>query len=414
MTTIAYLANEFPCAVEWYVAEEIRALRAQGFTVIPSTGKSVPFARAPESMRDLARETQCVRPKSFFQFLEIFVSCFVYARRLRDVWYRIFSEGAEPWGVRIRAIAHTFLGVCWAQQLRSRAVDHIHVHHGYYASWIAMTTARILGVPYSLTLHGSDLLVNAVYLDTKLQNCAFCLTISEFNRQFILAHFPSISSHDIIVQRIGVPVPSTTTHRDSHASPFTVLSVGRLHPVKNQSFLIQACFFLKEYGMPIRCLIAGDGPERTRLQQLIDELGLQQTVELLGHVPQEELGRYYDEADLVTLTSHSEGIPLTLMEAMARGRLVLAPSITGIPELVKHNETGFLYKPGAMEEFVWRIHQIHDNFAAYHSMRRAAHEHVRRHFHLDLNLRTLSNLFQQRAGSHCEKELYENPVLQQI
>ena len=166
--------------------------------------------------------------------------------------------------------------------------------------------------------------------------------------------------------------------------------------------------------MPIRCLIAGDGPERTRLQQLIDELGLQQTVELLGHVPQEELGRYYDEADLVTLTSHSEGIPLTLMEAMARGRLVLAPSITGIPELVKHNETGFLYKPGAMEEFVWRIHQIHDNFAAYHSMRRAAHEHVRRHFHLDLNLRTLSNLFQQRAGSHCEKELYENPVLQQI
>lgn len=414
MTTIAYLANEFPCAVEWYVAEEIRALRAQGFTVIPSTGKSIPIASAPKTMGDLAGETQCVRPKSFLQFLEAFVFCFVYAHRLRDVWYRIFSQGAEPWSVRVRAIAHTLLGVSWAQHLRSRAVDHIHVHHGYYASWIAMTTARILGVPYSLTIHGSDLLVNAVYLDTKLQNCAFCLTISEFNRQFILAHFPSIPSHRVIVQRIGVPVPDTTIHSAANSSPFTVLSVGRLHAVKNQSFLIQACFFLKEHGMPILCLIAGEGPERRRLQRLIEELGLQQTVELLGHVPQEKLGRYYDDADLVTLTSHSEGIPLTLMEAMARGRLVLAPSITGIPELVKHNETGFLYKPGALEEFVWRIHQIYDNFAAYDSIRRAARQHVHQHFHLDSNLRTLSNLFQQRAGSHSEKELYENPVLQQI
>ena len=166
--------------------------------------------------------------------------------------------------------------------------------------------------------------------------------------------------------------------------------------------------------MPIRCLIAGEGPERRRLQRLIDELGLQETVELLGHVPQDELCRYYDEADLVTLTSRSEGIPLTLMEAMARGRLVLAPSITGIPELVKHNETGLLYKPGALEEFVWRIHQIHDNFAAYDSIRQAGRRHVRRHFHLDSNLRTLSNLFQQLAGDHSEEELYENPVLQQI
>jgi len=64
---------------------------------------------------------------------------------------------------------------------------------------------------------------------------------------------------------------------------------------------------------------------------------------------------WYDRADLVVLTSRSEGIPLVLMEAMARGRIVLAPAITGIPELVIAGKTGFLYEPGSLQDFVARL-----------------------------------------------------------
>ena len=59
--------------------------------------------------------------------------------------------------------------------------------------------------------------------------------------------------------------------------------------------------------------------------------------------------------DLVVLTSRSEGIPLVLMEAMAHGKTVLAPAITGIPELVKDGETGFLYRAGSLEDFIAKI-----------------------------------------------------------
>ena len=63
----------------------------------------------------------------------------------------------------------------------------------------------------------------------------------------------------------------------------------------------------------------------------------------------------YRHADVAVLTSRSEGIPLVLMEAMARGRIVLAPAITGVPELVIPGKTGFLYAAGTLKDLVPRF-----------------------------------------------------------
>lgn len=286
-----------------------------------------------------------------------------------------------------------------------------------------MVAARLLGIPFSMTLHGSDLLVQGAYLDIKLAQCDFCLTVSEFNRRHILAHFPGIDPHKVLVQHMGVEIPPTVVWPlDDHSSdtqpcearPLRLLAVGRLHAVKNQAFLIQACFFLKECGVPVQCLIAGEGPERPHLEFLIRELGLANTVELLGHVPHGEMSRYYQQADLVLLTSRSEGIPLVLMEAMAHARLVLAPAITGIPELVLDGRTGFLYSPGMLEEFVWRVDQIARALPALNPVRRAAREHVREHFNLTTNLQALSTLFLERVIQEPSEIVYEDSLLQQV
>ena len=77
---------------------------------------------------------------------------------------------------------------------------------------------------------------------------------------------------------------------------------------------------------------------------------LERDVELLGHVPHSQLANLYAQCDAVVLTSRSEGIPLVLMEAMAHARIVIAPRITGIPELVRDGDTGFLYAPQSAED----------------------------------------------------------------
>jgi glycosyltransferase involved in cell wall biosynthesis len=118
--------------------------------------------------------------------------------------------------------------------------------------------------------------------------------------------------------------------------------------------------------------------------------------------------------DVVVLTSRSEGIPLVLMEAMAYGKTVLAPAITGIPELVHDGETGFLYRPGSLSDFVNKLHMIRSSSPALSGLRRAARQHVLEHFDREKNLAALADLFVSRISSKQRTDLHENPVLQQI
>jgi colanic acid/amylovoran biosynthesis glycosyltransferase len=105
-------------------------------------------------------------------------------------------------------------------------------------------------------------------------------------------------------------------------------------------------------------VIAGEGSERASIERQIRDFDVCGEVHLAGHLSRQELDAHYADANLVVLTSRSEGIPLVLMEAMARGKLVLAPGITGIPELVLNEENGFLYQPGSLEDFVARVDLI--------------------------------------------------------
>jgi colanic acid/amylovoran biosynthesis glycosyltransferase len=291
------------------------------------------------------------------------------------------------------------------------------VHHGYFASWIAMVAARLLDIDYSVTLHGSDLLLHGAYLDTKLKNCDFCITVSEFNRRFILERYPGIEPAKILVRRMGVsssPTAVRPSQPDREAQCLSMLAVGRLHPVKDHAFLLRACYELKSLGTAFSCLIAGEGPQRPWLEHLIRNLGLGEQVRLLGHLSREQLDARYASCDLVVLTSQSEGIPLVLMEAMAHCKPVLAPAITGIPELVKNGETGFLYRAGSVQDFIAKIELIRDSPEALPGLGRAARRHVLEHFDREKNLAALAELMVSRITRKVRHKSYENPVLQQI
>lgn len=403
MTTIAYLANEFPSDVEPYLDDEIRELRSRGIQVIAGSVR-----RPLQSSHD--REVLYLYPLGFFVFLRALALAIRRWQRICALTARALLWGNESPKRRLKALMHTWLGACYAARLRKRRVDHIHVHHGYFGSWIAMVAAELLDVGYSLTLHGSDLLLHGAYLETKLERCRFCATVSEYNRQFILRHFSRIDPAKITVSRLGVDLPPVleaspeTGQTERHR--FRLLAVGRLHVVKDHAFLIRACARLRDLGVDFECAIAGDGPERATLSLAIQERRLQDRVELLGHIPRESMDSHYRLADIVVLTSRSEGIPLVLMEAMARGRLVLAPAITGIPELVVPGKTGFLYEPGVMNDFIEKVlllcalirRRDGDSAKRIDWVRHAARVQVLHNFNRDTNLARFSDGLMQRLA----------------
>ena len=413
MTTVAYIANEFPSALEPYVKDEIGELRRRGIRVICCSGKRVAPQELSGTDRSFWDETRYFQPLSDKELTRA-TRCLAADRPALWQFLKpmLWECGASP-TKRLRALAHTLMGGAMAEELASLGVEHIHAHHGYFASWMALVAARLLGINFSFTLHGSDLLQRADLIAAKLRACQFCFTVSDFNRKYILDRYPSTPESKVIVQQLGVDrVFPSSVPADEAQHRYCLLAVGRLHRVKNYQFLIQACSALRDEGLDVICWIVGEGPERSALERQIQKLQLQDSVYLIGYVPPVHLSGYYRYADLVVMTSLSEGIPVVLMEAMAHERLVLAPAITGIPELVENRRTGFLYEPGSLSDFLSSVRWILSNNASLSGIQRAAAANVGSFYNRQRNLRSFADQFLARIAKSGTD--HARPLLQQI
>jgi glycosyltransferase involved in cell wall biosynthesis len=119
---------------------------------------------------------------------------------------------------------------------------------------------------------------------------------------------------------------------------------GRLVAVKDQAALVAAAALLKAQGRRFRVVIAGEGPCRAALEAQIAREGVEQCVQLLGH--RAEVEPLYAALDAYVLCSRSEGMPNTILEAMASGVPVVSTRVGGADELVVDGETGILVPAG--------------------------------------------------------------------
>jgi glycosyltransferase involved in cell wall biosynthesis len=121
-------------------------------------------------------------------------------------------------------------------------------------------------------------------------------------------------------------------------------TVGRLVEVKRQDVLIRAVALLRDRFPDVRLLLVGDGPDRPQLEALTRELGLVDQVRFVGYQPRPE--EFIRMMDVFCLTSRSEGLPVTLLEAWAAGVPVACSAVGGIPGVVRHEVNGLLFPPG--------------------------------------------------------------------
>ena len=152
----------------------------------------------------------------------------------------------------------------------------------------------------------------------------------------------------------------------------TVLAVARMYARKRLDDLLRAAAFLRRRIPDVQVRIVGDGPERNRLGRLRVELGLEDTVALLGEVSRAELSVEYVSADCFCLPTIQEGFGLVFAEAMAAGLPVVACRAAAVPEIVDDGRTGLLVTPKRPDELATAMETVLMN----HGLRKALADHA--------------------------------------
>ena len=124
----------------------------------------------------------------------------------------------------------------------------------------------------------------------------------------------------------------------------TLGSIGRLNWAKGYNLLIEALLNIREEYPRFSLKIAGDGPYRNRLENMIDKYYLRKNILILGELHYNDIPKFLLSIDLYVQPSISEGSPITLKEAMASSLPILASTAGGIPEIIEHNQTGILFE----------------------------------------------------------------------
>jgi glycosyltransferase involved in cell wall biosynthesis len=213
---------------------------------------------------------------------------------------------------------------------------------------IALFLSRYLGIPFSFTMHGSNIHVDPLMLKTKLILCKKAVTISEFNKMFLLRKYGKEFSNKIKVIHCGIDVNVFKSENTKKTIPSVILAVGRLLEVKGFRYLLEGCSILKKKGLAFQCQIVGDGEEREPLSEMSKSLGINDAVTFLGSQQQQRVRELLDKAAIFALPSivaddgMREGIPVALMEAMAMELPVVSTRTVGIPELINDGEEGIL------------------------------------------------------------------------
>jgi glycosyltransferase involved in cell wall biosynthesis len=352
MPEVLYVCYEFPRLSETFISNEFLELRRRGVAVralalYPSHPEQLSLAA-----RQLTKETLCVPRPGLWRGLGDLL--WMLRRRPRRTLraLTLLRRGEAPARRWVAYASHLLYACHVARRVDLHDVAVYHAHFAAGPASVAMFLGLLTGRPYTVVAHAYDLYRDRMALGVKLQTAAGFVTISRENRDWLMERCGTVADRVRVihcgVDAKGLEVRAAMATR---AEPPLVVSVGRLAAKKGHDTLIEACALVKGQGIDFTCQIVGDGDERSRLQALIHRLGLDGQVDLAGAMSHDETLALVATGTVAALACRTlangdrDGIPVSLMEAMALSLPVVSTRVSGIPELVQDGSNGLLVNP---------------------------------------------------------------------
>jgi len=399
---IAYLGPEIPAISATFIYNEIIGLEEKGVNVsIFSVHYPDVMAEEPDAVRILERTRYLYKiPKYKFPLFAVLQLLTNYRNFIKTAGHlfhdirslKVFSSDS------VKLIFQFFAGSFLAYELKKKDVQHLHVHFAHVPTQIGMYAAGLSGIPFTFTAHANDIFERGLLLKEKADRAKQVITISEYNKRFLVSK--GISPEKISIVRCGIKTDIKKISKAKTNVP-VIGSIGRLVEKKGMDVLIAACMLLKKDGIRFKLEIAGDGPLLQPLALLAEKLAISDMVDFIGPLRHDRVFDWLEGLSVFALAckrdknGDADGIPVVLMEAMACDIPVLSTSITGVPELVEHEKTGLLSPPENAELFYKNLKRILSDVKLRNKLVAGARKRMEEEFSQEININRIYKIIME-------------------
>lgn len=349
---IGYLVNQYPKVSHTFIRREISALEGRGYDVMRFSVRPPPEALPGAADQREQERTEVLLDAGVRGLLGATLR--VGLRRPLALLSAAglaarfgLGSGTKLW----RHAAYLAEACALYERLDALEVGHLHAHFGTNSTTVAALTRALGGPPFSFTVHGPEEFdrADAIGLAEKVRRAAFVAAISSFGRSQLLRRAVSPDWPKIQVVRCGLDRDFLADEPSPVPAARRLTCVGRLCEQKGQLLLVEAAARLAAEGERFMLTLVGDGEMRAEVEQAILRHGLEGCVHITGFVDEGAVRAEIEASRGLVLPSFAEGLPVVLMEALARGRPVVTTYVAGIPELVEDGACGWLVPAGSVE-----------------------------------------------------------------
>jgi glycosyltransferase involved in cell wall biosynthesis len=402
---IAYLTGEYPRATDTFIQREVAGLRERGVEVFT-------FAvRRPGDEHMVGEEQKMERDRTFYllppklpQLIGSHLKLLLrspsrYLRSLKLAW----STRQPGFKGALYQLFYWLEAGILADQVQAQQIQHLHNHLATSSGTVAMLAAELGAFTYSFTLHGPYIFFEPHQwrLDEKIKRSLFVCCISHYCRSQGMIFAPPEKWNRMHIIHCGIR-PALFEVVSHAGAGNRLLYVGRLAVVKGLPILLESLAQLKSSHPDLVLTVVGDGPDRSQLEQMTQELNLTDQVKFVGYQSQTEVRQHMQQTDIFVMSSFAEGVPVVLMEAMAAGVPVIATRIAGVGELVEDHVSGYLVPPGDVASLTNRIEALVVNPDVRSRFGQAGREKVEQEFNIDHEVARLHRILSHAIQGKVE------------
>jgi colanic acid/amylovoran biosynthesis glycosyltransferase len=365
---VAYIMTHYPRVALTYIAGEIDEVERNGGEIFPIV-MNLPAQGdlSTDEARDRQRRSVYLKASPLRVAVTTIGAILAHPIKMARLAFSAVRSARSDVGLMGRRLVHLSYGALAAQHCREQGIRHMHAQFGLAPATIAWFACQILNFDrrpastWSFTIHGFHDFVNETEsrLDLKAASAAFVICVSDFTKSQLCRVTDPHYWDRFHVLRCGIDLAAFPLRnpRPQRKVP-RIAIVGRLSPEKGHRILLDAVRKLADQNAAVEVDIIGDGPSADAIRRQAAELGIEKRVFFAGELLPDEVSRRLADADIFCMASFAEGLPISIMEAMAVGVPVVTTWIGGIPELAINGVTALTVPPGNSDALAIAIKQL--------------------------------------------------------